>query len=240
MDRIRSKNILRQNWSDVGPERPRTRTCTNTTDNGSIKGMTVCAESCRHIITSVKFRPASTWKHCSGCHIIFNLSVSPLCIQCFDFVTVYRVHRIKKDRRQKESQRKQKAAECRKHLTNIRFAVFRFLSLLPETSVFFCTAFSFLSVGSGTCMNQHQWSKYGSKIRSKQGSRLSQWVLSWRFVVNETADCFVKTICRKDVKSTAITLVVYHSSHIQNLAGADFCMAWLAFVLSLNLSLTAS
>lgn len=30
------------------------------------------------------------------------------------------VHRIKKDRRQKESQRKQKAAECRKHLTNIR------------------------------------------------------------------------------------------------------------------------
>jgi len=32
-----------------------------------------------------------------------------------------RVHRIKKDRRQKESQRKQKAAECRKHLTNIRF-----------------------------------------------------------------------------------------------------------------------
>jgi len=34
------------------------------------------------------------------------------------------VHRIKKDRRQKETQRKQKAAECRKHLTNIRFVVY--------------------------------------------------------------------------------------------------------------------
>ena len=37
--------------------------------------------------------------------------------------TVSRVHRIKKDRRQKETQRKQKAAECRKHLTNIRSAI---------------------------------------------------------------------------------------------------------------------
>jgi len=52
-----------------------------------------------------------------------------VCVNVFS-----RVHRIKKDRRQKESQRKQKAAECRKHLTNIRFAIY--LCLGSRKSVF--------------------------------------------------------------------------------------------------------
>jgi len=55
--------------------------------------------------------------HCLS-NFCFQWSDSFICVDVF-----CRVHRIKKDRRQKESQRKQKAAECRKHLTNIRSAV---------------------------------------------------------------------------------------------------------------------
>lgn len=82
-------------------------------------------------IDDVSFFPCTCgYQICRFCWHRIRTNENGLCPACrkaypedpaeFKPLTDDEVHRIKKDRRQKESQRKQKAAECRKHLTNIR------------------------------------------------------------------------------------------------------------------------
>lgn len=82
-------------------------------------------------IDDISFYPCTCgYQICRFCWHRIRTNENGLCPACrkaypenpaeFKPLTDDEVHKIKKDRRQKETQRKQKSAECRKHLANVR------------------------------------------------------------------------------------------------------------------------